>query len=93
MNNDEAKRHPSLVLRERLGREGREQLLQDGPLPAPWEKYPDRTPYGGWNQGEQAFFLDYVFLPWWRSLNGEDRNRYLRAKNAPPDWSDFLGRA
>lgn len=88
------RRHPDyFALRESVFERERTRIQENGPPPAPWEKYPGRGPIGGWNQGEQGYFLEIVFLPWWRELQPDSRTKYLEEHAAPDAWVEYLGKA
>ncbi len=67
-----------------------EKIRLTGPPRAPWEMYPGRGPYGGWNQGTQGYFLDFVFLPWWRDRSSAEREEYLEQHEASEEWREYL---
>jgi hypothetical protein len=61
------------------------------PLP-PWVTFKGAEPqWSGWRQGVSEAWLCDTFLPFWRGLTMQGRDKYL-LKWPPPDieWSDQL---
>lgn len=61
----------------------------DGEPPAPWLAFPSSTPFGGFNQGTNEYWMRGSWGPFWASLSPEDRLEYLNRNSAPPQWREW----
>jgi hypothetical protein len=71
--------------------EARMPVQEESPVP-PWIKYPGHDPWwGGWRQGvSEAWLLD-VWLPFWKALSPEEKERYLQTWSPPnDDWREYV---
>ena len=61
-------------------------------LSPPWIEYPGNDPlWGGWRQGISEAWLRDKWLPFWRSLDGSEREAYLQRWPPPDDqWLTYL---
>ncbi len=68
------------------------QPHDEGPPVPPWVKYPGNEPWwGGWRQGFSEAWLMEVWLPFWKKLSIEEKEKYLQEWNPPnEDWREYL---
>jgi hypothetical protein len=59
--------------------------------PPPWLVFPHADPLTlGSLQGSMEYWWDWLFSPFWNTLDAEDREIYLKRYSANQDWGDFL---
>jgi len=57
----------------------------------PWIVYPHSSPIYGWNQGYQEAWLKNIWLPFWQSLDANQRQKYLEKWHPPmEEWREYL---
>ena len=69
----------------------KEMLAYDVELTPPWIVFPDI--FQGcprWNQGYEEDYCCNYWMPYWRSLNKEERNVYYIKHKAPQEWVSWL---
>jgi len=55
----------------------------------PWVEYPGFPPGDGfWRQSGQLW-LNYVWEPYWQSLDVQEQEAYLHRWNVPEEWRKF----
>jgi hypothetical protein len=55
----------------------------------PWIKFPGYPPPDGFWRQSGEYWLHDVWAPFWKSLNAEDRESYLKKWNVPNVWKCF----
>jgi hypothetical protein len=47
----------------------------------PWIMYPDLGPFAAYNQGDAECWHQSVWIPFWKSLNAEERDEYIHIRS------------
>lgn len=59
--------------------------------PAPWVSFPEIDPDGlGSMQGNLSFWWDWMWLPFWNSMNKDQKDKYLIENSAPASWVEYF---
>lgn len=65
----------------------------DGGLPpAPWESFPEAPSSLRWRMGPGEDVMTF-WQAYWASLDPDDRSLYLRQKEPPPAWQNWIDRS
>ena len=61
-------------------------------LAPPWSAYPGQPPWwAGWRQGDSEAWLIQQWMPFWRSLDADQRSSYLSRWEPPDeDWREYV---
>lgn len=59
-------------------------------LPPPWVAVPGLTAADPANQGQAEAYIGLNWLPFWRSLNLDDKARYLDRWSASLEWREAI---
>lgn len=57
--------------------------------PPPWVLFPNRDPLSSWSQGVEQYYLEQLWLPYWHSLTGAQRQRALDEHRLPTCWESW----
>ncbi|KEY60414.1 hypothetical protein [Serratia sp. DD3] len=59
--------------------------------PPPWVAFPEIDPDGlGSMQGNLSFWWDWMWLPFWNSMDGTKKKDYLTVNFAPLNWVEYF---
>lgn len=58
--------------------------------PPPWIVFPDLRANDPATQGAEEAYIDLDWLPFWRTLNVEERGAYLDRWDASAEWRDVV---
>ncbi|MBV6821292.1 hypothetical protein KWG64_25460 (plasmid) [Rahnella sp. PD12R] len=59
--------------------------------PPPWVSFPHIDPDGlGSMQGNLSFWWDWMWLPFWKSMDASEQKKYLIAHSAPSSWVEYF---
>ncbi|OMQ18214.1 hypothetical protein [Serratia oryzae] len=59
--------------------------------PPPWISFPEIDPDGlGSMQGNLSFWWDWMWLPFWNSMDTSEKKYYLIAHSAPLNWIEYF---
>ncbi|MES4613101.1 hypothetical protein V2154_11005 [Ewingella sp. CoE-038-23] len=57
----------------------------------PWVSFPEMDPESlGQMQGDFEFYWEWMWLPFWESIDFTERKEFLKSEQAPSNWVDFF---
>jgi hypothetical protein len=55
----------------------------------PWDTFPRAKPFAGWNSAIEGAWLEQIWIPYWRGLGTEQKEKILRNAPPPKSWSGW----